>query len=301
MTSIEKIDNQYTRRVVGMDKDRLETFLSLVTYKNFTKSAEMLHVAQSTVSSRLKGLEHELGKELFKRTNTGVELTPSGLIFLPYAKRIIELFDESQKELALDNQYADRLVLGGPSSAWNYIYREVLSDFSISNQHVSLELKTHSSENTISKVLDRVIDVGVSYTKPTHPNLIVHKHIEDHYKFVSRCQLNRAIGIDDLNSQRFILNNWGDSFLEWFKELTGTDYLPSLAMNQTAIVVKMLEEHDYFSLLPSRIVQTFIKDEKLLYLESDFEMPLHNIYIFTSKNRKKEAIVKKILDALKEE
>jgi len=141
MTSIEKIDNQYTRRVVGMDKDRLETFLSLVTYKNFTKSAEMLHVAQSTVSSRLKGLEHELGKELFKRTNTGVELTPSGLTFLPYAKRIIELFDESQKELALDNQYADRLVLGGPSSAWNYIYREVLSDFSISNQHVSLELK----------------------------------------------------------------------------------------------------------------------------------------------------------------
>ena len=58
-------------------------------------------------------------------------------------------------------------------------------------------------------------------------------------------------------------------------------------MNQTAIVVKMLEEYDCF-LLPSRIVQPFIKDGKLLYLESDFEMPLHNIYIFTSKNRKKK-------------
>ena len=57
----------------------------------------MLHVAQSTVSSRLKSLEYELGKILFKRTNTGVELTPAGLTFLPYAKRIIELFDESQK------------------------------------------------------------------------------------------------------------------------------------------------------------------------------------------------------------
>src|SRR5699024_12399752 len=96
------------------------------------------------------------------------------------------------------------LVLGGPSSAWNYIYREVLSDFAINNQQMSLELKTHSSENTISKVLDRVIDVGISYTKPTHPNLIVHKYIEDNYKFVSRRQLISAIEIEDLCIQRYI-------------------------------------------------------------------------------------------------
>lgn len=96
-----------------MDKEQLDTFLSLVNYKNFTKSAEMLHVAQSTVSARLKSLELELGKTLLRRTNKGVELTPSGLIFLPYAKRIIELFAESKKELALDGQYIDRLVLGG--------------------------------------------------------------------------------------------------------------------------------------------------------------------------------------------
>lgn len=280
-----------------MNKEYLETFLSLVTYKNFTKSAEMLHVAQSTVSSRLKSLERELGKKLFIRTNTGVELTPAGLTFLPYAKRIIELFDESKKELALDEQYTERLVLGGPSSAWNYIYREVLSRFAINNKQVSLELKTHSSENTISKVLDKVIDVGISYTKPTHPNLIVHKHIKDHYTFVSRRRFNKLITLEDLNSQTFILNNWGDSFLEWFKELTGIDYLPSLRMNQTAIVLKMLEEDDYFSLMPSMIAQPFIKNKKLFYLKSDIEMPSHHIYIFTAKNRKKEAVIKKILAA----
>jgi DNA-binding transcriptional LysR family regulator len=282
-----------------MNKEQLETFLSLVTYKNFTKSAEMLHVAQSTVSSRLKGLEDELGKQLFKRTNTGVELTPSGLTFWPYAKRIMELLNESKKELASDSQYTDRLVLGGPSSAWNYIYRDVLSDFSINHQQVSLELKTHSSENTISKVLDSVIDVGISYTKPTHPNLVVHKHIEDQYKFVSRRQFNRPLRIDDLHQQTFILNNWGDRFLEWFEELTGTDYLPALAMNQTAIVLKMLEAHDYFSLMPAKIAQPFVQAKKLRYLDSDFEMPSHNIYIFTAKNRKKEATVQQVLEALK--
>ena len=80
-----------------MDKEQLDTFLSLVSYKNFTKSAEMLHVAQSTVSARLKNLEQELGSSLLKRTNKGVELTSSGFIFLPYAKRISELWEESKK------------------------------------------------------------------------------------------------------------------------------------------------------------------------------------------------------------
>lgn len=282
-----------------MDKEQLDTFLSLVNYKNFTKSAEMLHVAQSTVSARLKSLELELGKTLLRRTNKGVELTPSGLIFLPYAKRIIELFAESKKELALDGQYIDRLVLGGPSSAWNYIYRDALSTFAVENRNVSLELKTHSSENTISKVLDGIIDLGISYTKPTHPNLLIHEHIEDHFKFVSRFQLHRPITVDDLNSKKFILNNWGDAFFEWFMELTGINHLPALSMNQTAILLKMIEEQDYFTLLPSKIVQPFINNKKLYYLESEFEMPAHHIYIFTQKNLKKESTMKEVLDLLK--
>ncbi|TQS75120.1 LysR family transcriptional regulator [Ornithinibacillus gellani] len=282
-----------------MDKEQLDTFLSLVIYKNFTKSAEMLHVAQSTVSARLKSLEQELGKPLLKRTKKSVELTPSGFIFLTYAKRIIELFEESKKELALDGQYTERFVLGGPSSAWNYIFRDALSTFAMENRNVSLELKTHSSENTISKVLDGVIDLGVSYTKPTHPNILVHEHIEDHFKFVSRFPLDRPIQVEDFNSKKFILNNWGDAFLEWYMGLAGMNQLPALSMNQTAIVLKMIEEQDYFTLLPSMIAQPFINDKKLCYLESEFEMPAHHMYIFTPKDLKKEPTIHKILELLK--
>lgn len=282
-----------------MDKEQLVTFLALVTYKNFTKSAEMLHVAQSTVSARLKSLEIELGKTLIRRTNKGVELTHSGFTLLPYAKRMLELFEESKKELSLEGQCIDRLVLGGPSSAWNYIFGNALSTFAFENRNVSLDLKTHSSENTISKVLDGVIDVGVSYTRPTHPNLLIHKHIEDQYKFVSSYRSNNSIQITDLNSTNFILNNWGDNFLKWFIELTGINYLPALSMNQTTIVLKMLQEQNYFTLIPSLIARASIDKGELHYIDNDFEMLLHNFYIFTSKNITKELTVNKILELLK--
>src|SRR5699024_10611945 len=95
------------------------------------------------------------------------------------------------------------------------------------------------------------------------------------------------VTIQDLNSKKFILNNWGDTFLEWFMEFTGINYLPALSMNQTAIVLKMVEEQDYFTLLPSMISQSFIHDKQLYYLESELEMPTHHIYIHCEKYKKR--------------
>jgi DNA-binding transcriptional LysR family regulator len=283
-----------------MDREQIETFITLVTYKNFTKSAEMLHVAQSTISARLKNLEIDIGKKLFNRTNRGVQLTTAGHTFLPYAKRLNALFEESRKKVSSKDHFSERLVLGGPSSAWNYIFGNALSTFTSTHRDVALELKTHSSENTISKVLDGIIDVGVSYTKPEHLNLHIHKQIEDEYIFVSKYRKSSYITFDDLISRDFILNHWGESFIEWFLNFTGANYSPAITMNQTSIILKMLQDQSYFTIMPSRIAGPFIQQGLLYSLDYkfDYELPSHQIYVFTSKNIEKLHSVKKILALL---
>ena len=52
-----------------MDTNTLRTFIALAQIKNFTKTAQQLFVAQSTVTNRIHDLETELGKELFVRTH----------------------------------------------------------------------------------------------------------------------------------------------------------------------------------------------------------------------------------------
>lgn len=47
-----------------MDTNTLRTFIALAQIKNFTKTAQQLFVAQSTVTNRIHDLETELGKEL---------------------------------------------------------------------------------------------------------------------------------------------------------------------------------------------------------------------------------------------
>ena len=74
-----------------MDTTTLRTFIALAQIKNFTKTAQQLFVAQSTVTNRIRDLEMELGVPLFIRSHKQVDLTPSGQKFLSYAQRFVSL------------------------------------------------------------------------------------------------------------------------------------------------------------------------------------------------------------------
>ena len=76
-----------------MDTQSLQTFITLAEYRNFTKTADALFIAQSTVTNRIAELEKEIGKQLFDRNKRKVTLSKEGETFLFYAKRILELTD----------------------------------------------------------------------------------------------------------------------------------------------------------------------------------------------------------------
>lgn len=96
-----------------MDTNTLRTFIALAQIKNFTKTAQQLFVAQSTVTNRIHDLETELGKELFVRTHKQVDLTPAGEKFLEYAQRFIDLEISAFQDLQSPTAYAQKIHIGG--------------------------------------------------------------------------------------------------------------------------------------------------------------------------------------------
>ncbi len=51
--------------------DHIRTFLEISDCGNFNRTAENLHVTQSTVSARVKAMEDRFGRVLFKRGHSG--------------------------------------------------------------------------------------------------------------------------------------------------------------------------------------------------------------------------------------
>jgi DNA-binding transcriptional LysR family regulator len=64
-----------------MQIELLDTFLDLIETRSFHRTAERLHVTQSTVSARVQALEAATGARLFTRSRAGTDLSTEGLKF----------------------------------------------------------------------------------------------------------------------------------------------------------------------------------------------------------------------------
>lgn len=78
-----------------MDIERLRELVKLGEHLNYTRAAQELFMAQSTLSEHMASLEKELGLKLVDRSSAGVNLTDPGWILFDNAQRILDIYDSA--------------------------------------------------------------------------------------------------------------------------------------------------------------------------------------------------------------
>ena len=82
-----------------MLKNKCTAFLKVAETGNITKSAEDLGYTQPGMSHIITNLEDELGIRLFYRRKTGVTLTTTGEMLLPYFKSIVKEIEKLESKV----------------------------------------------------------------------------------------------------------------------------------------------------------------------------------------------------------
>ena len=123
-----------------MNTENLKTFIVLSKYKNFTKTAESLFVAQSTVTNRIAELEKEVGKKLFERERKNVRLTEEGTRFLDYAVRITDLEKAAIEDINTSEKYPKRLNIGSTNTIYDCHLKNKLKRFMSENPDTALKV-----------------------------------------------------------------------------------------------------------------------------------------------------------------
>ncbi|OMQ42757.1 LysR family transcriptional regulator [Ensifer sp. 1H6] len=91
-----------------MDLRQLRYFIAVARERNFTRAAEMLHIAQPPLSRQIQLLEEELGVTLLTRKSRPVRLTEAGRLFYEQAMQVlgrVEQMKEATRRVGL-NQHS---------------------------------------------------------------------------------------------------------------------------------------------------------------------------------------------------
>ena len=89
--------NSRSRRPLSLS--HLRAFEAVARTLSFNAAADELHVTQSAVSRQIKGLEDELGAQLFARDTRHVHIAPDGLVLLRAVEPLLRKLDASVQQI----------------------------------------------------------------------------------------------------------------------------------------------------------------------------------------------------------
>ena len=212
-----------------MQLRHLRTFATVAQTLNFTRAAERIHLAQSSVTEQIQALESDLGVPLFDRSNRRLTLTPAGERLVGYAAEMLRLAGQARSAVAdAAGTVSGRLVVGGLETLCATRLPNLLAAFHRLHPAVDLTVKTADSGALRSGVRSGDVDVGFCFgDAPAGPefrgeavgqeDLLV--MLPPNHRLAGRDE----IGPEDLADEAFLVTQPGCVYRRMFDEAFAED------------------------------------------------------------------------------
>jgi DNA-binding transcriptional LysR family regulator len=150
---------------MGLSSLYLDAFFAAARSLNFSLAARELHITQSALSQRIKGLEEELDLTLFVRLPRGVQLTDAGARLLRYCQARFSMEQELLEQLTgkSSKQGLGGVVrIGGYSSVVRSVLMPALSPILRDNPNVQVHFQNAELRDLPDLMLTGNVDFIVS-------------------------------------------------------------------------------------------------------------------------------------------
>lgn len=280
-----------------MNTENLKTFIALSKYKNFTKTAEMLFVAQSTVTNRIAELEKELGRRLFERERKNLCLTNEGICFLDYAKRIVELETLAVEKINSGDRYKSKINIGSTNTIYDCHLKSRLKSFALCNPDTALKITIAHSNSLIEMINDGAVDLAFTFIEYNKKDIQCLPFCNDEMVLVTDAQnteFSDGIKPENLSDINYLYCNFTFQGIgEYIRELFPKHHRFSIEIDRSANIIPYLHNTDSYSFLPKELVKAEIENGALAEIPLiDFEIP--QVRSFVVYGKKSKPIVERI-------
>lgn len=149
----------------------LEYFLAVAREQNITAAAESLHISQPALSTQLKALEAELGKQLLIRGTKGsrkVTLTEEGMLLRKRAEEMVALMRRTREEI-MDDAIAGSVFIGTGETEMVRLFARAAKRIAQEHPDICYHITSGNAEHVLETLDKGLIDFGLLFT-PIDPH-----------------------------------------------------------------------------------------------------------------------------------
>ncbi len=157
----------------AMDRDSLQTFMTIHETGSFSAAGEALGRSQPAISRRIALLEDHLRAPLFERGGARVILSDAGRTLLPYAQQALAALSAAESAVAgARGEAAGPVSVAAVGTLAGANLTPILKRFTAENPKADLSLRTATSAEVSDLVRRGEATVGLRYLLDSAPDLV---------------------------------------------------------------------------------------------------------------------------------
>lgn len=199
-------------------------FVTVCDTMNMTAAARVLFMSQSAVSQSIIELEKHYGVRLFERLSRKLYLTVAGEKLLSYARPLLRMNAEADRELRTLGESAV-LRVGASLTVGSCLLPQIVAAYRKVSAGARIEVVENNTRQTERMILSDQLDFGIVEGAVSSPDVLAHSLMED--EMVLICAPNhRFAGLheitpDALADEDFMIREEGSGTRETFEKEMG--------------------------------------------------------------------------------
>lgn len=273
-----------------MNYEYCKIFYYVGKHKNITKAAAELYSSQPAVSRAIQSLEQELGCRLFVRNKSGVEFTHEGKILYEYASlaysQLLKAEDEVSRSVSPEG---GTIYIGATITAlYGYLF-EVLNDFHEVHPKVKFKITTGSSDSTIEKLKNGIVDlsfVTTPFKSSNHFSTLKMREFNDILIAGNRYSSlkDKTLKLEDLSDYPLICLEEGMQLREFIDDIfaeKNLPFAPEIEPDSANLIVQMVRHNYGLGFVPQSMAEEEIGRGEVFKVNLERELPPRHICLIT--------------------
>ncbi|QDK38650.1 LysR family transcriptional regulator [Bdellovibrio sp. NC01] len=225
----------------------IQNFVETSSCTTIIQAAKKLEISQPALSESLKRLESDLRYVLFYRSRTGIQLTPSGKVFLRKAQSLMQSIQDLEVATGDQSVFAGRMItIGAHMTVAQYSIPAAIAHLKEKAPDYKIEIRHDLSRNIQAEIQRGNIDIGIVINATEVPDLIIQKLAVDTVGVwgpKSNEEFDTIICNPNLFQTQSILKKWSNKP----QRIITTDSLE--------LICKMMDEKIGYGIVPERAVK----------------------------------------------